>query len=127
MNNKTLKILNGEFTIHRFDPSEVIPTQLFASEFFWIGKTDTELSVVCSSAIELGSTKSETGWKTIRVLGQIDFSAIGVIAGITSVLADKGISVYVVSTFETDYVLVKTQMLAGAIEALTESEYIFED
>ena len=123
----TLKILDNEFTIHRFGPTENIPATITASEYFWIGKTDTELSVVCDSTIELNSTKSEAGWIAIKVRGQIDFSEIGVIAGITTALAAKRISVFVISTFDTDYILVKVSKVSESIETLMQAGYLFAE
>jgi hypothetical protein len=121
-----LSVFNGIFTIHRLPPDSEIPEQVYEEQFYDISKTDEELSIVCSSSVLLHSEKSETGWLCIKVLGPLNFSLTGILADISDVLVNEEISIYAISTFDTDYILVKSDKLPVAKEALHRAEYIFE-
>ena len=123
---KKLNVLEQKFTIHRFEPSASIPDEIIKSKYFWIGKTDEELSVVCESGISLRSLSSNAGWSVIKIAGPLDFNLVGILAEITSVLAKAGISIFTLSTYNTDYILVKKNKLPEAIEALKNEGYVFE-
>ena len=116
-----LTILENLYTIHRFPPNHKIPDQVYESEFYSISKSEEELSVVCSSSIQLNSDKSEVGWSCIKVIGPLDFSLTGILAEISAVLAKSEISIFAISTFDTDYILVKSEKLPFAKKALLES------
>ena len=120
-----LSVLEDIFTIHRFSPSHEIPNQVYKSEFHTISKTEDELSIVCSSSIQLNSEKSETGWSCIKVVGPLGFSLIGILARISSILAEAEISIFAISTFNTDYILVKSEKLPLATEVLLASGHTF--
>ena len=123
MSQLVLEALDGDFTIHRLDATETIPSAVFGSPFYWIGRTDEELSVVCDSSLDLGSSEKSPGWACLKVLGPVDLSATGVVAGISAALASAQVSICVVSTFDTDYVLVQSAQLGRAKSALIESGY----
>ena len=123
MKNIVLKTLERDFTIHRFESTREIPAAVFTSSFYWIGKTDDELSVVCDAAIELGGGKKSTGWACLKVVGPIDFSETGVLAGVSAVLAAADISIFAISTFDTDYILLPSGRINEAIGALVERGY----
>lgn len=118
-----LCVLEGLFTIHRLPPDYEIPKQVFKDQFYSICKTSEEMSVVCSSSMVLNSEKSESGWSCIKVLGPLDFSLTGILADISVVLAKAEISIFALSTFDTDYILVKSEKLHVAIQALQHAEY----
>ena len=120
-----LSILEGLFTIHRFPPEHEIPDQVYASGFYAACKTEHEVSIVCNSTIHLDSEKHESGWSCIKVTGPLDFSLTGILAGISAVLAEAKISIFAVSTFDTDYILVKSDNLLSAKEALMASGHTF--
>ena len=122
----TLAVLNGEFTIYRLKPEQKIPEEILKSAFFSITRTDEELSIVSSAKITLPSERSETGWACIKVLGPLDFALTGILAKISSILAEAKISIFALSTYDTDYILVKSGALAAAKKVLKEAEYIFE-
>ena len=122
-----LGILEGLFTIHRFSPKSEIPDQVYQGQFFSISKTDQELSVVCPSVVSLNSEKSEEGWACIKVHGPLDFSLTGILADISAVLAKTKISIFAISTFDTDYILVKSEKLQAAQKALQRAEYTFNN
>ncbi|MFO7446539.1 MAG: ACT domain-containing protein [Ignavibacteriaceae bacterium] len=123
MSKSNITILEGEFTIHRFAVSQKIPEEILNSSFFWAGKTDEELSVVCRSEIRVDSPVSDSNWSAIKVIGPMDLTIVGVLAGITGVLSAKKISIFALSTYDTDYILVKKQKLSEAIEALISEGY----
>jgi len=120
-----LTILESLFTIHRFSPNHDIPNQIYGSEFYSISKSEEELSIVCSSSIQLNSKNCEIGWSCIKVIGPLDFSLTGILAEISAVLAEAEISIFAISTFDTDYILVKSENLPFAEKALLESGCIF--
>lgn len=128
MSNKKVKlsILKGLFTIHRFPPNHKIPKQIYESQFISISKTEDELSIVCNSSVLLNSENSETDWACIKVLGPLDFSLTGILADISTALAKAEVSIFVISTFDTDYILVKSEKLPVANEALLKAGYIFK-
>lgn len=123
MTSLKLSTLPGEYTIHRFSPESDIPT--LTGNFLSITRTDDELSIICDSEHPLKSEKSESGWACIKVLGPLDFGLTGILAKIASVLAEAEISIFAISTYDTDYVLVKKENLEVARESLLNSGYIF--
>lgn len=103
-----------------------IPAALFHEEICFFAKTDHELSVVCpTAAVPQDILVREDGWRAMRITGTLDFSLIGILAGISDVLAKAGVGIFVVSTFDTDYILVKENQLAEAQAALRRSGYKF--
>ena len=92
--------------------------------FFFIGKTDEELSLVCRTEdAPAHTTAREDGWRAFRIRGVLDFSLIGILSKLTGVLAENGIGVFAVSTYNTDYVLVKAEDFARAADALSAAGY----
>lgn len=120
-----LSILNEQYTVHRFAPTSKIPEQVFESAFYSISRTTDELSIVCPASLPLASDKAETNWSCIKVLGPLDFLLTGILAAISAVLAEANISIFALSTFDTDYILVKAEKLAAAKTALETAGYIF--
>ncbi|MBU1697160.1 MAG: ACT domain-containing protein [Proteobacteria bacterium] len=123
--NLKLSILKDLFTIHRFSPGHEIPKQIYEGQFYSIIKTEDELSIVCNSSVLKGSENSETDWSCIKVLGPLDFSLTGILADISSVLAKADVSIFAISTFDTDYILVKSKKLPVAEKALLHAGYTF--
>ncbi|MCP4143596.1 MAG: ACT domain-containing protein [Chloroflexi bacterium] len=124
--NLKLTILDGEYTIHRFLPEQDIPSSILKSGFLSITRTDDELSILCDANIPVDSEKNEDGWACIKVLGPLDFGLTGILARISGVLAEAKISIFAISTYDTDYVLVKKEKLSVAEKILTKSGYVFE-
>lgn len=115
----------GEYTIHRFGPKDTVPTDILAGSFFNICRTDEELSIVCADAISLDSARCDTGWSCVKVIGPLEFSMTGILAHLAGLLAQAGISIFALSTYDTDYILVKTGQLAPAVAALEAGGYSF--
>ncbi len=123
MDNLRLRCLDGQFAIYRYPPQHPIPAAVYASHFLSITKTDKELSIVCDAAIDLEAKQAEYGWSCLKVLGSLDFSLTGILAKLSAVLAEAKISLFAVSTYDTDYILVKSENLEMAIEALGAQGY----
>ena len=121
-----LAVLDGEYAIHRLSPEHDIPSSVLKGDFFSITRTGEELSIICDVHLPIVSEKSEAGWVCIKVLGPLDFSLTGILAKISSVLAEAEISIFALSTHDTDYILVKKDKLAVAKKVLDETGYIFE-
>lgn len=126
-NNLKISVLSGEYAVHRFLTDEEIPAQVLNGRFISITRTDDELSIVCDSKIPVDSVKSEDGWACIKVLGPLDFGLTGILARIAGVLAEAEISIFAISTYDTDYIFVKKEKLATAQKALEQAGYIFEN
>ncbi len=119
-----LIILNDTFSIHRLAAAAAIPGQLFSAAFFAITRSADELSIVAPAGLHIESDACEPGWACLRVAGKLDFAQVGILAGISSALAKAGISLFALSTFDTDYILVKDNRLEAACEALRAAGYI---
>ena len=124
--NLVLSVLSETFTIHKFLPDASIPKEIVKSNYYSVSKNKNELSVVCSELIEVQSLQSSKGWKCIKVNGPLDFNLTGIMAGISDILAQANISIFVISTFDTDYILVRSQDLPSARTKLRQAGYIFE-
>ncbi len=120
-----LRVLDQTFCVHRLAHLPVLD-HLDETEFFWLGRTDDEISLVCEANIQIQSEETESGWSCLKVLGPLDFSMTGVIAGLSEVLANEQISIFALSTFDTDYLLVKTSNLERALAALRGAGYDIE-
>lgn len=123
MGHQTLELLRHGFTIHSFSPNTPIPKLVYDSDIFFIAKTREELSIVCPSSLKLDSEECETGWAAFEVIGPLGFSMTGILSNISGVLAKAKISIFAISTFDTDYILVKQEEVNRAIGELQQSQY----
>jgi hypothetical protein len=120
-----LRLLPHAFTIHRFSPDADIPAGLLSLSPSFIARTEDELSIVCPSGIPLAGEQAEPGWACFKVCGTLDFGEIGILARLSSVLAHEQISLFAVSTYNTDYFLVRTVEAERAKGALVAAGYTF--
>lgn len=127
MRHLKLKILEGQFSIHKLSINDMIPYEVYQSDFYSIVKTDDELSIVCDSSIPFQTEKSNSGWTCIKVIGPLDFSLTGILSEISAVLANSKISIFTVSTYATDYILVEISNIINAKQALIAAGYTFVD
>ena len=98
------------------------------SEYCFIGKTNEEKSLVCiTSEVPENTIQRDDGWKAFRIQRVLDFSLIGILAKVATVLADNGISIFAVSTYNTDYVLIKKENYQKALEVLQTAGYKIVD
>ncbi len=96
----------------------------YEQEYFFIGKTDEEISLVCmTEKVPSNTTEREDGWKAFKIQGILDFSLIGILAEIATLLAENEIGIFAVSTYNTDYILVKEENYSKALKALSDAGY----
>ena len=114
-----LTLMDGLYTICRLEPSAGLPAWAGAGRFQCFARTPDELSIVCEASLVPPGVRHEGGWSLLRVEGPFDFSAVGVVASLAAPLAREGISIFVTSTFDTDYLLIKRDKLEAAARALT--------
>ncbi len=113
-----LSALDERLAICRLDARAKTPAWALERQFFSITRTADELSIVCPESDAPEGAKVEGGWRAIKVEGPLDFSLMGILASITAPLAAAGVGVFAVSTYDTDYVLVKEANLEKAVSAL---------
>ena len=121
-----LKKIDGEFSVCQvLDYSQV----RLDARYCFIGKTDAEKSLVCLTAdVPKNTIARDDGWRGFRIEGVLDFALIGILSKISSILAENGISIFALSTYNTDYVLVKRDSYARALAILARAGYtIVED
>jgi len=112
--------LDGRFAVCRLSPDAPLPSWPRGA-FVSITRTPDELSIVCDESSVPDDVRAERDWRALRVEGPIPFEVTGVAAGICAPLAAAGISVFLVATFDTDYLLVKADAYGRAVEALRAS------
>lgn len=122
-----LVLLAERFAICRLDREAGIPAWSTRGSFYSITRTGGELSVVCPEYLVPNDIRAERGWRALRVAGVLDFAQVGILAGLASPLAGAGISLFAVSTFDTDYMLVKEPDLGRAIEELRGNGYLAQE
>jgi len=115
-----LSLLTGHMSVCRLDPTSKVPDWAIAGGFFSVTRTGDELSVVCPEEVVPEGVRSEGGWRTLMLEGPFDFSEVGVIASVAAPMAEAEVGIFVISTFDTDYVLVKEEQLQSAAAALRE-------
>ena len=94
------------------------------SDFYFIGKTDEELSLVCKTEdTPRNTTERDDGWRGFRIQGVLDFSLIGILSKLSSILAAHKIGIFAVSTYNTDYILVKEENYERALTILASEGY----
>ncbi len=108
-----LELLSKEYAVCRLETA-VLPD----GEFVSLTISNGEISLVCESEKAPAGCIAETGWRALRVCGVLDFALIGILAKLTAALAEAKVSVFAVSTYDTDYLLVKAERLADAVQAL---------
>lgn len=120
----TLEVLDYELTVCKV---AFVQSLNLYSKFFFISRTDDEISLVCETGdTPQHTTDREDGWRAFRIKEQLDFSLVGILSGITSILAANNIGVFAVSTYNTDYFLVKEESLNDAIRALQTEGFFIE-
>ena len=119
--SSTLVALDGLFAVCRLAADAPLPAWTVGGSpgpFLSITRTADELSIVGPQEAVPDGIRCERGWRCLRVAGTLDFALVGVLASLLVPLADAGIAVFVVSTFDTDYLLVKDDRFDAAIEVL---------
>jgi hypothetical protein len=120
-----LEVLNDRLAICRKDKDEPLPKWAKAApgEFFSVTRTRDELSIIIADARAPREAKCERDWRLLMVKGPLDFNLVGIIAGLSGTLADSGVSIFALSTYDTDYIMVKQTDLDRALAALRQAGY----
>jgi hypothetical protein len=127
MSPLSLTLLPGRHAVCRLPPDAPLPDWALRGAFTSITRTAEELSLVCPEEVVPPTVRREAGWRCLRVAGTLDFSLMGVLAGLTGALAQAGVPVFALSTFDTDYLLVKEGDLPRALEVLRQSGYAVDE
>ncbi|MBQ9057680.1 MAG: ACT domain-containing protein [Atopobiaceae bacterium] len=116
-----LKVLDQELSVCKVAE---IPQAIYDTELYFIAQTDEELSLVCETNMAPTSAhEREDGWRAFRIEGVLDFSLVGILSKISGVLAEAKVGIFAISTFNTDYILVKAEQLNRALAALEIAGY----
>jgi len=119
-----LKKLDHDLTVCKLSEKAKIDLN---KDFYFLGKTDEELSLVCKTEDTPADTiERDDGWKGFRIQGTLDFSLIGILSKLSSILAENKIGIFAVSTFNTDYILVKSENFTRALNVLSSAGYEIE-
>jgi len=121
-----LSILEETYIIHKLDQSTNLPEELIECEFYSLSNSQEELSLVCPEQMLIQSENSSPNWKCMKVAGPLDLKLTGILAGLSDTLSRAKISIFAISTFETDYILIQKQVLETAKSALKSAGYKFE-
>ncbi len=114
-----LSVLPGRFAVCRLQPSSPVPAWLPERGFVSVTRTADELSVVCKESCVPAGEKTQAGWVVLALRGPFEFSEVGVLASLAEPLSKAGVGIFVISTFDTDYLLVAQENLDRAVATLT--------
>ena len=117
-----LKILPHNLTVCKVANMQDISLE---KDFYFVGKTDEEISLVCKTEdTPVNATDRDDGWRGFRIEGTLDFSLIGILSRLSSILAENEIGIFAISTYNTDYILVKDVNYDRAMRVLAEAGYM---
>lgn len=117
-----IKKINQDFSVCKVMDYSLVNLN---AEYCFVGKTDEEKSLVCvTSDVPSNVIERDDGWKGFRIQGILDFSLIGILSKIADVLAKNSISIFAISTYNTDYVLIKKESYQRALDILEYSGYV---
>ena len=123
MEKLRIRLLQGTYAVCQIKDTENFLSYFDEKEFFSITKTEDEISVVMLQDKISSDVKVEKDWRILKVEGTLDFSLIGILAKISGILAKNSISIFVISTFNTDYILVKEEKIEKAMTVLSKEGY----
>jgi uncharacterized protein len=122
-----LVVIQGVYAICRLGADEALPPWATCGGFSSVTRTPDELSIVCDAHAVPSGVRLENGWRAMAVQGPIDFALTGILAALAEPLAAAGISLFAVSTFDTDYILVRDRDLERALLALRDAGHHVSD
>ena len=119
-----LTVLKSKYAIYKFEIGCILPGWIYLSDFYSVTRTKDELSVI---AVQIDSVTGEIlcskDWRILKIIGPLDLSLVGVIADISNILKEKRVAIFTVSTYDTDYIMVKQNKLNTSIKALRDKSY----
>jgi hypothetical protein len=116
-----LSVLSGRYAVLRFAPNAEIPAWAICGEFFSVTRSKDELSVVCGLENLPAGERAGKEWRVLKVHGPFSFDEIGVLASLVQPLANEKVSVFAISTFDTDYLLVPSEQFEKAVLTLSDA------
>ncbi len=122
-----LTLLNDTFAVCRLEPQAALPPWAVNSAFSSITRTPDELSIVCLQTDVPAEIVSEKDWRCLQVQGPLAFAETGILASLASTLAQAGVSLFALSTFDTDYILLKQNDLLRAIQSLSRAGHVVQE
>lgn len=111
-----ISLLPGRYSVCRLAPNAAVPA--LSGAFFSVTRTAVELSIVCAEAQAPAGARCEPGWRVLRLEGPFAFDQVGVLLAVLAPLGEAGVSIFALSTFDTDFILVKETALSRARTAL---------
>jgi hypothetical protein len=115
---QTLSLLADQFAVCQLEACAAIPVWATTGRFFWVARTPDEVSIVCIEERVPSGVRSERGWRAFKLEGPFDFAQTGILASVLSPLAEAGVGIFALSTYDTDYILIKGSQLEQAVAAL---------
>lgn len=116
-----IEVLPHNFTVCKL---KSVPEKMPSERFCFLSVTDSEISLVCPTDLVPDSTYArEDSWKAFRISGTLDFSLVGILADISGLLTKEKISIFAISTYDTDYVLTKAECFEKAVKKLSDNGY----
>ncbi|GIW38534.1 MAG: ACT domain-containing protein [Meiothermus ruber] len=116
-----LHLLEGQYAVCWLEPTAPVPAWAEGEGFLSIARAEDELTVVCQQRRVPPGVRAERDWRCLRLAGPFDFALTGILAAVLNPLAQAGVGIFAVSTYRTDYVLVKAHHLAQALAALSQA------
>jgi hypothetical protein len=126
MQRHVLEVLSMELAVCRLGPHEPLPDWALGADFFNVTRTANELSIICPQDRVPPGVEMVGGWQCLKVRGPLDFNQVGVLASLARPLAAAKISVMAVSTFETDYILLREKDIKLAVSALRKDDHLVQ-
>jgi len=121
--NLNLVLLPEFLAVCQLAPDSSLPDWAQSINLLSFTRTPDELSIVCENAAVPETITAERGWRALKMQGPLDFSLVGILAALTTILAEVEISIFAISTYNTDYLLLKEQNLARGMKALSKAGY----
>ncbi len=125
--NFTLTLLPDHLAICQLPADAPFPPWARGENLFALVRTADELSVVCDDANLPEGIRTERGWRALKIHGPLDFSLVGVLADLAGILTDAGVSIFVISTFDTDYLLVRINAVEQTVDALQHAGHVIQE
>ena len=124
--NFSLTLLPDHLAICQLPADSPFPPWAWGENLFALVRNTDELSVVCDDANVPEDIRAKRGWRALKVEGPLDFSLVGVLADFAGILADAGVSIFAISTFDTDYLLVRLDDVYQAVDALQKAGHVIQ-
>ncbi|MGH2569251.1 MAG: ACT domain-containing protein [Bacteroidota bacterium] len=125
MKKLSLQLMNETFAVNKLAQFAELPSIFAKGEMCFMMRTDEEFTIVCPDFMSPNNVQQETGWKCIKVNGTMNLKEVGVLASLTQPLAEAGIPILAIGTFNTDYIFVLEENIVNAVQALQQAGHDF--